>query len=174
MARTNRLARLPRVGELSFSCIPNDVDHDGWLKLAATTRNVSRTLYPKLFEKFGVFYGAGDGSTTFGLPAAGDRFLLASGTLHAFGAVGGAERVTLTLPQLPAHAHTEDKPTAAATASQMGLLTSVLGISLQTITKPPTVTVASGDTGSAGGGQSHENMPPFLAVDVFVYAGMMQ
>lgn len=38
----------------------------GWLKCNGAT--VSRTLYAGLFNVIGTTYGAGDGSTTFGLP----------------------------------------------------------------------------------------------------------
>lgn len=38
----------------------------GWLK--ANGAAVSRTTYARLFQRIGVFYGAGDGSTTFNLP----------------------------------------------------------------------------------------------------------
>ena len=36
--------------------------------LVASGQNVSRTTYPNLFDMFGEHFGAGDGSTTFGLP----------------------------------------------------------------------------------------------------------
>ena len=55
---------------------------------------VSRTTYSKLFEKVGVTWGAGDGSTTFNLPNLVDYFLRGDGTL----AVGGTESDSTALP----------------------------------------------------------------------------
>ncbi len=40
----------------------------GWLALPTTATNVSRTTYANLFAAIGTTWGAGDGSTTFGLP----------------------------------------------------------------------------------------------------------
>ena len=42
--------------------------------LEANGANVSRTDYPRLFAVYGTRYGAGDGSTTFGLPDMRGRF----------------------------------------------------------------------------------------------------
>lgn len=52
---------------------------------------VSRTTYAKLFAKISTLHGVGDGSTTFNLPNAVDRFVQghATATTHA-GATGGA------------------------------------------------------------------------------------
>jgi len=40
----------------------------GWLALPTSPTNVSRTTYANLFAAIGTSWGAGDGSTTFGLP----------------------------------------------------------------------------------------------------------
>lgn len=40
----------------------------GWLALPTAASNVSRTTYANLFAVIGTSWGAGDGSTTFGLP----------------------------------------------------------------------------------------------------------
>ena len=55
----------------------------GWL--ICNGANVSRTDYAALFAAIGTIYGAGDGSTTFGLPNMGGRFL--EGTTYT-GSVG--------------------------------------------------------------------------------------
>ena len=41
-----------------------------YLKLGGSTINVSRTSFSALFTLLGTRFGAGDGSTTFGLPTA--------------------------------------------------------------------------------------------------------
>lgn len=55
----------------------------GWL--ICNGANVSRTDYAALFAAIGTIYGAGDGSTTFGLPNLNDRFF--EGTTYT-GSVG--------------------------------------------------------------------------------------
>ena len=95
----------------------------GWLLCYGQA--VSRTTYANLFAVIGTTYGVGDGSTTFTLPdlrgrvAAGkDNMggsaasrLTNSGTGNpgiagtALGAVGGVDRHTITVAQMPTHAH---------------------------------------------------------------------
>lgn len=94
-----------------------------------------------------------------------DRFLLASGPKHAAGTTGGAEEVTLTVEQMPSHRHvqryddlvwTDETPHDAGTAQ--GNTPEFHGIYSGYIQT----------TQYEGGGQAHNNMPPFLAVNVWV------
>jgi microcystin-dependent protein len=176
MAPRNRLARLPRIGDGKISFIPKDKDHDGWLLLGDTVRMLGKVQYAQLFAVLGTTYGGSAASTTFGLPPAGDRFLLMAGQKYPLGSTGGAETVTLTAAQMPKHSHAEQKVKIDPTQPQKALLaTTLLGISTGDITKPPTVSEAAGvATGETGGGEAHENMPPYAAFNVFIYAGMPQ
>lgn len=81
-----------------------------------------------------------------------DRFLLGAGDTYAAGATGGEASVTLSLEQMPPHDH---------------------GISAQVYTNAPGSKTISGNeagastvmqTGFAGGGAAHNNMPPYLVV----------
>lgn len=168
----NRLTRLPRIGDAKIGLIPNDGDHNGWLLCNSTVRMVGKTMYPRLFTALGYTYGGTEAGSTFGLPPLGDKFMLVAGSARSFASTGGSETVTLTAAQMPAHTHTEVQATAVPTPTQLGLLTSVLGIGLQNITKPPTVTTSTGPTGTTGSGAAHDNMPPFMAVNVFIFAGL--
>lgn len=81
----------------------------GWLLCDGSA--VSRTTYAALFAVVGTTYGVGNGSTTFNLPDLRGRFPLAAGagtglTNRVLGASGGAETVTLTSSEMPAHTHT--------------------------------------------------------------------
>lgn len=51
---------------------------DGWLLCDGS--DVSRTTYANLFAVIGTTYGAGDGSTTFGLPTLTNKFIMGSST----------------------------------------------------------------------------------------------
>ena len=73
-----------------------------------------------LFSLFGTIYG-GDGRTTFGLPDLRGRIPIHAGSgpglsPRRLGAKGGAENVTLTTAQLPAHKHDIFASSAGASA----------------------------------------------------------
>ena len=58
--------------------------------------NVSRTTYSALFAIVGTTYGAGDGSTTFGLPNLQDNVAVGKSNNKALASTGGANTVTST------------------------------------------------------------------------------
>lgn len=81
---------------------------------------VSRTTYAALFAVIADTYGVGDGSTTFNLPDLRGRVVAGQDDMggtsanrltspingDTLGAAGGAESVTLTSTEMPAHSHT--------------------------------------------------------------------
>jgi len=79
-----------------------------------------------------------------------DRFIVSSGSAYSIGNTGGANSVTLTVDQIPAHTH-------AITAKNDG---SPSGAD----SSPRSAYAAEIDSGSTGGGQSHENRPPYYAL----------
>lgn len=83
-----------------------------------------------------------------------DRFLLCAGTAYAAGTTGGEANVTLTVNQMPSHTHGVETP-----MQSWGHLRQdgdqhiwILGDVNQQKINP------------TGGGQPHNNMPPYLAV----------
>ena len=72
----------------------------GWL--ICNGQAVSRTTYAALFAVIGTTYGAGDGSTTFNVPNLVNKTVRGSNSL---GKTGGADTVTLSTAQMPAHTH---------------------------------------------------------------------
>lgn len=94
-----------------------------------------------------------------------DSFLLAAGPRHAAGTTGGAEEVTLTVEQMPSHRHVQrydDLPWTDVTRHDAGMA------------QGNWVEFSGLDTGYiqtteyTGGSQAHSNMPPYLAVFVWV------
>lgn len=92
---------------------------------------LSRALYPDLFAVIGITFGAGDGTSTFNLPdcrgrvSAGRDDMGGTAALRLTSAVsgvpgtilggtGGAQSITLTLDQIPAHAHGASSASAGA------------------------------------------------------------
>ena len=118
---------------------------------------VSRVTYSKLFSQIGTTHGAGDGSTTFNLPDLRGRVMVGLDNMGGSAAsritaasVGGAETHTLTVAQMPSHAHSESTGTASGDALPGG---STQGFA-------PTGTT----TGSEGGGAAHNNTQPWIAL----------
>ncbi len=103
------------VGEVRMFAGRKDRLPPGWL--LCDGQELSRTDYPALFDTLGDTYGPGDGTTTFNLPNYVDRSPMGAGIADAAGAplttvddangrrYGGKAAHTLTLAQMPAHAH---------------------------------------------------------------------
>ncbi len=79
-----------------------------------------------------------------------DRFVVGAGSSYSVDDTGGAASVTLTIDQMPSHNHSY---TFLNQNVSHGGGSSAYGR-----------TTTSGSTGSKGGGQSHENRPPYYAL----------
>lgn len=134
-----------------------------------------------LFSLLGTTYG-GDGRTTFALPDLRGRTPIGVGTGPGLtnrrqGAQGGTETVTLNILQMPSHTHrgklsteegVRDTPQAndipAVTTMTSGLAT----VKLKSFGLETSNSVDSDSTGSTGGGQAHNNMPPFNTIHYII------
>jgi microcystin-dependent protein len=117
-----------------------------------------------LFNLIGTTYG-GDGVNTFALPDLRSRVPVHQGPGFALAQSGGAETVTLTVNQIPAHSHV---PQAKSTqGSQPSPANNVWALSSgnQYSNLAPSVSMAPGAMGQTGGSQPHDNMAPFLAIN---------
>lgn len=148
---------------------------------------VSRSTYAALFAVLGTSFGAGDGSTTFNLPdlrgrvaagkddmggTAAGRLTSAGGVAGATqGASGGAQSVTLTEAQMPAHNHGVNDPGHRHTAASItsGGLNGGDGFLLfddrQTSINTTGITIQN-----KGGGQAHPNVQPTLILSKIIKA----
>jgi len=86
---------------------------------------------------------------TNGTPDLRDRFIVGAGGGYAVGATGGEAFHTLTVAEMPAHSHSVDY----ANASGPFYWDKGVGAWQNT-----------GNTGSTGGNQPHENRPPYYAL----------
>jgi microcystin-dependent protein len=127
-----------------------------------------------LFSLLGTIYG-GDGRTTFGLPDLRGRIPIHAGSgpglsPRTLGAKAGAERVTVTVDQLPAHNHASlhASPDLANAANPIGNLPARSTAVDVYVNEAPSVDLASGSVGTTGGSQSHGNLQPFLCVNFIV------
>ncbi len=84
---------------------------DGWLMCDGSP--IDRDEYDDLFTVIGTTYGNGNNVDTFNLPDLRGRVPVgkaASGTFQSLNASGGTETETLTIAQIPAHAHGVSDP----------------------------------------------------------------
>lgn len=87
-----------------------------------------------------------------------DTFLLAAGTNHAAASTGGSETVTLTTDQIPSHYHTLPYNTDALNSTGSSYYAHASGQGSWYFAQ------VMNKTTNSGGGQAHDNMPPYLAV----------
>jgi microcystin-dependent protein len=177
----DRMAGMFFPGDLKISAAQNPPE--GWL--VCDGRAVDRALYPALFAAIGVAYGVGDGALTFNLPNFIDRFPMGA-TSVGRGVAGGAAAVALTGAEMPHHAHggttaaadrgldhTHWVPAGAAfmnlwTAGgeihQGGFNFAVAGQSAGMDRSIDHLHAIAGE----GGNQPHNNLPPFVGVNVWI------
>ncbi len=118
-----------------------------------------------LYSLLGTTYG-GDGRTSFALPDLRSRTPIHVGDGHTLGQKSGAETVTLTAAEIPAHTHTVKASSAPGnTANTTGapILASVADIYRDPEAGSSTA-LRSGTVTNAGGGQAHDNMQPYLTL----------
>jgi microcystin-dependent protein len=120
----------------------------GWLELNGGTG--SRTTHARLFALYGTTYGAGDGSTTFGLPDLRDRYRRQRSASYAVNATIAA--------QVGTHGHTATGATTLSIASDGAHAHG--GITSERLPTTPTaapraMTALTTPTGSVDPGHAH-------------------
>ncbi|HEY5223917.1 MAG TPA: tail fiber protein [Microbacteriaceae bacterium] len=129
--------------------------------------------YDVLFALIGTTYG-GDGQTTFALPDLRGRFAVHTGSgggrpTTVIGQSSGSETVTVALSQLPSHTHVpQATSTPATTATAAGGSWAVWPDSPYAAAATPSVAMNASAVAPTGGGQPHENMPPFTTVSFII------
>ncbi len=119
-----------------------------------------------LFSLLGTIYG-GDGRTTFALPDLRGRVPIHKGNgpglgNYALGQKGGAEDVTITTATMPQHRHTHR---GVNVNQDLAPQNNLLDISPVYSDTAPATAMSPVIIGNTGGGQSHTNMPPVLAIN---------
>lgn len=120
-----------------------------------------------LYSLLGTTYG-GDGRTSFALPDLRGRTPLHVGGGHTLGSKSGEETRTLSAAEMPQHNHVL-QGTSAAANSPSPSNTRVWGNADISAYRSPSGAAIGNMAGEAltnvGGGQAHNNMQPWLAVN---------
>lgn len=130
-----------------------------------------------LFSILGTTYG-GDGRTTFGLPDLRGRVPVHAGDgpglpVVKLGQKGGNASVTLNVSEIPAHAHgatieaVSPLPRGGVTVADPANAYNAQG-GVYAMGKNATMAADSVSVGQTGGGQPHDNMQPYQAVNYII------
>lgn len=109
----------------------------GYLVCPISATNISRTTYPDLFAAIGTTWGAGDGSSTFGMPWFAAGYAMTQANANVGTATTGANI---------SHNHVEnyDSSTGGLSSNPLGLTNNLNSVS-------PTSSASALSTGSSGG-----------------------
>src|SRR3954447_20780603 len=154
----------PYVGEIRM--FAGNFQPAGWMFCEGQLLPISEN--ETLFQLIGTTYG-GDGQSTFALPDLRGRIPLHQGNGFILAETGGAEQITLTVSQIPAHTH----PLLAAnvTGDQTNLANNLNANSFNIspyINDVPNGNMNAGAISATGGSQPHNNFQPYLCVDFII------
>lgn len=157
----------PYVGEIRM--FAGNFAPAGWMFCSGQLLPISEN--ETLFNLIGTTYG-GDGQETFALPNLQSRVPIHQGNGVILAETGGAEEITLTVQQLPAHSHPLLGSTSSATAQPPS--PNVVPAAGQTATitpygeDAPLSTLHPSSVSPVGGSQPHSNLQPYLCVSFII------
>ena len=149
----------------------------GWALCQGQVMSISQ--YTALFSLIGTYYG-GNGQTTFALPDLRSRAPIGFGqgpglSNYAIGGTGGQETVSINTSSYPTHTHGLLAGASAATANtpggsieaegQTGGRGGAVNLALYSASGTRTTLAPAALTAAAGGGQPHNNLQPYLALN---------
>lgn len=154
----------PYVGEIRM--FAGNFAPAGWMFCEGQLLPISEN--ETLFNLIGTTYG-GDGQSTFALPDLRGRLPLHQGNGFILAETGGAEEITLTVSQIPAHSHpflasTQNSLQVTAQGNTLGTPTS---IDIYRVNAPNAPLNAQA-IAATGGSQPHTNFQPYLCVNFII------
>jgi microcystin-dependent protein len=154
----------PYVGEIRM--FAGNFAPVGWLFCEGQQLPISEN--ETLFQLIGTTYG-GDGQETFNLPDLRGRLPIHQGNGFILAENGGAEEITLTIQQIPAHTHPAiaNGSPGSANSPANNVLAGSPNIDLYR-EGTPSVNLSGMTVLPTGGSQPHTNFQPYLCVDFII------
>lgn len=176
----------PVIGEVRQFAGAAEALQDGWL--VCDGAELSRVDHAGLFAVISTRFGAGDGVSTFNLPALVGKFVAGATAETGPGGTGGANEVSLAVDNVPEHSH------ALGAAAKLKVVPGSTGVDpapyvdpyylsgVTTAATGPVTTTAPGETAAtlrgfggeteaAGAGQPFDTRPAFVELLYIIYAG---
>lgn len=144
------------------------IDESGWIHSRALSALILEAVYP--VGSIYISVNSTSPQTLFGgtWEAIQGKFLLGQSSAHTAGSTGGEETHTLTFDEMPEHTH----PMYSGNAGGDSEWTPDEGAYLvDSVTQKKTTWWARLGMSYAGGGNAHNNMPPYLAVYMWKRTG---
>jgi microcystin-dependent protein len=154
----------PYVGEIRM--FAGNFAPAGWMFCEGQQLPISEN--ETLFQLIGTTYG-GDGESTFALPDLRGRIPIHQGNGFILAETGGAEEITLTVTQIPAHKHPLLCNSGAATQPnpQGNVMAEQLAVSAYQ-SQPAAIAMAAQSISPVGGSQPHTNFQPYLCINFII------
>lgn len=154
----------PYVGEIRM--FAGNFAPAGWMFCEGQLLPISEN--ETLFQLIGTTYG-GDGESTFALPDLRGRLPIHQGNGFILAETGGAEEITLTVQQIPAHTHPFLGSSQTATvALAPGNVLAKSASNIYVANQPPDTNMNPAAISPVGGSQPHTNFQPYLCVDFII------
>lgn len=154
----------PYVGEIRM--FAGNFAPAGWMFCEGQLLPISEN--ETLFQLIGTTYG-GDGQSTFALPDLRGRLPIHQGNGFILAETGGAEEITLTVQQIPAHTHPVLASTAPASSnSPVGNVAAAPTAINLYIEDNANSSLSPLAVSAIGGSQPHTNFQPYLCVNFII------
>ena len=156
----------PYVGEIRM--FAGNFAPAGWMFCDGALLPISEN--ETLFQLIGTTYG-GDGQSTFALPDLRSRVPIHQGNGFILAETGGAETITLTVNQLPAHSHPLlGSIHVASDVNPGGRVVAQAGTAgaMNFVDDVPSQNMSPLAISSVGGSQPHENRQPYLCIHFII------
>lgn len=154
----------PYVGEIRM--FAGNFAPTGWMFCEGQLLPISEN--ETLFQLIGTTYG-GDGESNFALPDLRGRIPIHQGNGFILAETGGAEEITLTVQQIPAHGHAWlGRAGGGNQGSPSGGLLAMSGLRQFTDEIETPSTMGATVISPTGGSQPHTNFQPYLCINFII------
>lgn len=155
-------AYIGQIKSFGYNFAPTD-----WMLCDGRTLQIAQ--YTALFSLLSTTFG-GDGINTFNLPDLRGRIAIGPGQgpglpNYPQGQRGGSEQVTLTVAHLPTHNHAIKASSDSSVSTPANNFIGPVDDRFKGFDLTPETSLNAAALSKVGGGQPHNNMPPYLVTN---------